>query len=102
MYDSKKDDATRKAELIAQLGNELMVYCAENVSTLIRDKFGFAVLLETLLHGEGDRASVIKNVIKLAKNSPDTEDHVMSNPVASRFIKTLVVTDLKYQEEAEG
>jgi len=95
---SKKDAATRRSELLVQI-QDLLKYCADNVPTLIRDKFGFSVLLETLLYVEGDKSSVVESIIKLIKSSNEKNaDHVMSHPVASRFIKILIVRNFSYQE----
>lgn len=70
-----------------------MQYCASHTESLIRDKFGFAIILEALLHAEGDKLSVINEIISLVKENPKNEDHVMSHPVASRVVKTLVAND---------
>lgn len=93
---SKKDSEVRRKELLASIDNEIVEYCSEHVSDMISDKFGFAVLLETLLNAESNKKNIIDEILKLVKKGKDNENHVLIDPVASRFIKTLITTDFTY------
>ena len=100
---SKKDFETRRQELLSVMGAEILAYCAKSVKKMISDKFGFAVLLEALMNVPNcDKGRVVNEIKRLIKRPGDEEDHVMSDPVASRLIKTLVATDFKYQDLEEG
>jgi len=83
---SKKDDDIRHRELLAEFKEPIEKVCTQNLSTLIHDQFGFAILVETIKNME-DPSEIFEDIVDLVMNTEEDEKGVVNELVSSRTLK---------------
>ncbi|PRT54244.1 Pumilio y domain family member 6 [Wickerhamiella sorbophila] len=90
---SKKDDETRRLELLKQFAPLMYRTVADSASELMKDPLGMQFIGELLEHGceDENRTAAIDAVVREFSGSVElVKAHPLANPVCSRTLKTLV------------
>ena len=106
---SKKDEETRRMELVAAMSPQLLAAIAAGSSELMSTAPGCQFITEALLHCVGDKQAALAAVAKSAGGDPSQEQdgdedeansaHISHNAFAGRMLKSLIQGG-KYDKEA--
>lgn len=90
---SKKDDETRRQELLKQFAPLMYRAVADSAAELMKDPLGMQFIGELLEHGgeEENRQAAIDAVVREFSGSVElVKAHPLANPVSSRILKVMV------------
>ena len=98
---SKKDPQIRHEELLKQISSTAIQFAAAELKSILKEtSLQGPVLLETLVHAEGDKSSILQCLTTVIKEALDADqDDALADPiqfsdsVLARFVKTLVQLD---------
>ena len=106
---SKKDEETRRMELVAAMSPQLLAAIAAGSSELMSTAPGCQFITEALFHCVGDKQAALAAVAKSAGGDPNQEQdgdeveatsaHISHNAFAGRMLKSLIQGG-KYDKEA--
>ncbi|KAL8863074.1 MAG: hypothetical protein Q9178_000447 [Gyalolechia marmorata] len=87
---SKKDPATRRKELVAQISPPLLSLIANHAGTLLQSSFGCQFMMEVLPGANSNREPAMKAVVALTQSESSEVKEALKTPAAGRLFKTLV------------
>ncbi|RTE77357.1 hypothetical protein BHE90_008154 [Fusarium euwallaceae] len=96
---SKKDEDSRRAELIASVSPQLISAVAEASSELTATAFGCQFITDVLLSGVGDKKQALEAITESASGDPSEEPseddlqpqvHISRTPHGGRMLKSLI------------
>jgi len=88
---SKKALESKREELLGVISEPLLSYCKDNLETMIRKKPGCEILVETLLHAQGEKTTIFGAVAEMTRN--EEENNILQDIVSSRAIVRLLKED---------
>jgi pumilio family protein 6 len=87
---SKKEPATRRAELLKPISQPLLDLVASNASLLAQSSFGCQFITEVLLGAIGDKEAALASVARLGSDQSEETEKALSTPAVGRMLKALV------------